>query len=432
MKLLIWCPLYSGGGGSRLFIHLLIGILNNKMVTKVDLIIPEKYFDDINIYTIDNNKLFIHTIKSNGNKQSWLEKKGRVLLIPGTGLLKRIIRRFRNRLFSSHYSLNNSEFERLLSILDYDLLYCFWPHFQEYHFVDKPVVCTIQDTILFEFPELIGAYYTNLERGKQLKWLHNSTRIIVSSENTKNNLSKYLGYFQNIDIVRHDAVPDFNQNLYNIDDLNVPERYIIYPANISPHKNHYNLIIAWSKLKDRKKFPLLLIGARTDSISCDKEEYPIDFDWHQLRLAGLIKRLGLKKNEDFFSLGFIDDKYVMGLIKNAYALIMPSLAEGGGSYPVEEALSVGTPVLCSDIPVMREHVNKRTAEICWFNPESPDSIVAAVNKLIENYKEFKETTIKGIDDIRPTWNYIASGYIDVFEKAIMEYNYLSKPPAQPV
>ena len=33
---------------------------------------------------------------------------------------------------------------------------------------------------------------------------------------------------------------------------------------------------------------------------------------------------------------------------------MSSLDEGGDSYPVEEALSVCIPVLCSDIPVMRK------------------------------------------------------------------------------
>jgi len=53
---------------------------------------------------------------------------------------------------------------------------------------------------------------------------------------------------------------------------------------------------------------------------------------------------------------------------------MTSLAKGGGSYPVEEVLSVGTPVLCSDIPIMR--------------------------------------------DPRPNWDFIALKYYNVFEKAV--------------
>ncbi len=41
------------------------------------------------------------------------------------------------------------------------------------------------------------------------------------------------------------------------------------------------------------------------------------------------------------------------LVAGATALLMPSLAEGYG-LPIVEALSIGTPVLASDIPVFRE------------------------------------------------------------------------------
>jgi glycosyltransferase involved in cell wall biosynthesis len=45
--------------------------------------------------------------------------------------------------------------------------------------------------------------------------------------------------------------------------------------------------------------------------------------------------------------------HLRALIKNALAVLMPSFAEGYG-IPVVEALSLGTPVICSDIPVFRE------------------------------------------------------------------------------
>jgi glycosyltransferase involved in cell wall biosynthesis len=47
------------------------------------------------------------------------------------------------------------------------------------------------------------------------------------------------------------------------------------------------------------------------------------------------------------------DRALTDLLRGARALVLPSFAEGYGM-PVAEALSVGTPVLCSDLPALRE------------------------------------------------------------------------------
>jgi glycosyltransferase involved in cell wall biosynthesis len=46
------------------------------------------------------------------------------------------------------------------------------------------------------------------------------------------------------------------------------------------------------------------------------------------------------------------------LIKDARTLLMPSFAEGYG-LPIVEALSLRTPVICSDIPVFRQVSQKK-------------------------------------------------------------------------
>lgn len=100
---------------------------------------------------------------------------------------------------------------------------------------------------------------------------------------------------------------------------------------------------------------------------------------------------------------------------------MPSLSEGGGSYPVEEALRLGVPVLCSDIPVMREHLSRHSAKIVWFNPESVDSILQALEEITVNYDEYKLSTFQGINDPAESWEDIAKKYIHVMRQAYLKY-----------
>jgi glycosyltransferase involved in cell wall biosynthesis len=139
--------------------------------------------------------------------------------------------------------------------------------------------------------------------------------------------------------------------------------------------------------------------------------------WQHERLSGLMRRLGLHGSPYVRALGYVSNAHVSALIQKATALIMPSLSEGGGSYPVEEALSYGTPVLCSDIAVMREHLAARSAEIAWFDPLSPDSIADAYRRLMRDYARFKSSALHSRLDARPTWDDVGGQYLDVFERA---------------
>jgi glycosyltransferase involved in cell wall biosynthesis len=114
----------------------------------------------------------------------------------------------------------------------------------------------------------------------------------------------------------------------------------------------------------------------------------------------------------------VSDADLNHIQRRATAVIMPGLSEGGGSYPVEEALAVGVPVLCSDIPVMRETLDGRDAAVCWFDPYSPDEIVKSVHTLLENYDRYKQAAEVGRSVPRPSWADVVAQYVQVFETAV--------------
>ncbi len=74
--------------------------------------------------------------------------------------------------------------------------------------------------------------------------------------------------------------------------------------------------------------------------------------WGGIEPAALARERGLTADQ-VRTLGRVSDEELAVLLRDATVLIMPSRAEGFG-LPVAEALAVGTPVVCSDIPALAE------------------------------------------------------------------------------
>jgi glycosyltransferase involved in cell wall biosynthesis len=116
--------------------------------------------------------------------------------------------------------------------------------------------------------------------------------------------------------------------------------YFVCIATIEPRKNHALLFHLWRRLAAQlgAQTPrLVLVGHRGWKSKAILK--PIA---RSSPLAGLI--------EEHNSL---PDAAVARLLAGARALLYPSLAEGYG-LPVAEALALGVPVICSDLPELRE------------------------------------------------------------------------------
>jgi glycosyltransferase involved in cell wall biosynthesis len=145
----------------------------------------------------------------------------------------------------------------------------------------------------------------------------------------------------------------------NITDF--PSDFCIYPAVFWPHKNHINLIRAWSKLKAlHHDIPLILTGAETQFTAELKKE---------------ISNLELSKQIIFA--GHVSNAELTSLLSRAKVVVVPSLFEAM-SLTVWDAQLLGTAVACSDIDPFPLQVGD-TALL--FNPIDPDDIAEKVLRL---------------------------------------------------
>src|SRR5208337_1503325 len=104
-------------------------------------------------------------------------------------------------------------------------------------------------------------------------------------------------------------------------------------------KNHLLLLHAWRQLViENPRAPrLVIVGAR---------------GWETEQVADLLDRSAALRGH-ILELSGLSSPDLIDLLRGARALLMPSFDEGYG-LPLVEALSTGTPVVASDIPVFRE------------------------------------------------------------------------------
>jgi glycosyltransferase involved in cell wall biosynthesis len=141
----------------------------------------------------------------------------------------------------------------------------------------------------------------------------------------------------------------------------MPGSYAAYPANYWPHKNHERLLAAFATARRRHAdMVLVLCGA---------------LDTARQRLVALTRNRDLSDAVHVFP--YLSENEVTAILQGARFLVFPTLFEGFG-IPVLEALTVGTPVACSDLPVLREVAGE---DALYFDPDDDASIADALELL---------------------------------------------------
>jgi glycosyltransferase involved in cell wall biosynthesis len=154
-----------------------------------------------------------------------------------------------------------------------------------------------------------------------------------------------------------ESVPEENDRL-------ISEQYnFLYVASGEPHKNHTNLIEAWSLLADEEIRPSLCL-------TIDKTKFQ--------ELCSWIDKIKQRKNLRITNVGVVPFSQIQNLYRESKALIFPSMLESLG-LPLLEAKHFSLPILASELDYVRDLVNPEES----FDPSSPISIARAVKRFLE-------------------------------------------------
>lgn len=202
-------------------------------------------------------------------------------------------------------------------------------------------LCLVHDLIPIEYPEYARPNGAHLHRKRIETVAALADGIIVNSGATGSSLRPWLekagrdtpvhvALLGTEAIAAAPTLPDGRQ-----------APYFLCIGTIEPRKNHLLLLNLWRQMAETQapeSIPRLVIVGRRG--------------WENEQIVDMLERCPALRGHVEEHNGCSDER-MHQLLHGARALLLPSFAEGYGM-PVAEALSVGTPVLCSDLPALRE------------------------------------------------------------------------------
>lgn len=162
----------------------------------------------------------------------------------------------------------------------------------------------------------------------------------------------------------------------NAQPQSVEKPYILYTGRLEHKKNTPRLIDAFAILKNKYGYTGKLVLAGSPGFGI--EEVHAQITHHSLQ-------------KSVIELGWVSEDELSRLMQHSDAFIFPSLYEGFG-IPVLEAMNAGTPVVCSDIPPLRE-IAADAAE--FFSPKSDDEMAASLNRVLQDRAYREQLITKG-------------------------------------
>jgi len=182
----------------------------------------------------------------------------------------------------------------------------------------------------------------------------------------------------------------------------LPERFLFYPAQLWPHKNHLTVLQALKQIERSYglKIPLVLTGAKYSAA-------PKIFSFVADQSMAYVRYLGKVPFQE-----------LVALYHKAAFLITAVLYESS-SLAILEAAAAGTPIIASRTPPNEEAA--QVLQLNLFNPLSADELARLLVSLWNDHKTATEQVAYNRRQITNySWENVARKYMRLFERIVEE------------
>jgi glycosyltransferase involved in cell wall biosynthesis len=264
---------------------------------------------------------------------------------------------------------------KILKIINSTDVY-YTPFFNIPHNIKIPIFTTIHDIIFPDMPYLTsktGLFVRMLFYKYAAK---RSTAIFTVSNFSKERILHYLGKEKRV-IVTYSAAGSFVLD-YSKNNILQKENNIVFIGNIKKHKGLSVLLEAFNNAKkEGLDYKLTIVGSKDDFRTKD------DKVLQALKFSDEADDKADSKTNDIEFTGYVSNEKLCALIENAALLVQPSLYEGFCLPPLQ-AMSLGTEVLISDIPVLKEIY--LDFPVTFFKAGDTESLKNNILALLKNKK----------------------------------------------
>lgn len=257
-------------------------------------------------------------------------------------------------------------------------------------FAPKKSFVTIHDVAFEKIPEAYDPKQAEYLRWSTMRAVKKALRVIVPSEAVKEDLKHFYKIEDGrVVVIPHGPLPlEFPKKA----SLEMQDPLFFYLGRLEAKKNLGVLLEAFKVVQKKYSTARLVLAGREG------------FGW-QIFKEKAAKQTGVEV------VGFLPETAVAELYQSSTAFVFPSLEEGFG-FPLLQAFQAGCPVICSDLPVLRE-VGENA--VLYADPKDPKAFAKHMIKLIEDPESAAVLSLKGKKRLEHfSWGKAAKALAELF------------------